>query len=209
MVCCFGHVLRLSISRFSQSLSFSFLTFTLSGAGKTTCLGVLTGLLEPTSGDCRIGGRSIIREARSLRRSVGYCPQDSILFDRLSVREHIAFCMRIKGIVPSEDEVRRRAVEVGLGDFYSTRAGSLSHGNRRKLSLAIAFCGDPALMVLDEPTSGMGELYALVLSAVTFLFRGVNIFLFVLLQTPRLAAAVGTAYDGNARDALSFWYHTP
>ena len=125
------------------------------GAGKSTCIGVLTGLLVPTSGDCVIGGKSIVHETWLARRSVGFCPQDSILYDRLTVREHISLYMQIKGICASEDEVRRRALEVGLEDFYLTRAGSLSNGNQRKLSFAIAFCGDPALIVCDEPTSGM------------------------------------------------------
>lgn len=114
-------------------------------------------MLAPTSGDCFIGGRSIAREPRAARRSVGYCPQENILCDRLSVREHIAFYMQIKGVLASEEEVRRRAVEVGLGDFYYARAGSLSAGSKRKLMLAISFAGDPELLVLDEPTSGMGE----------------------------------------------------
>ena len=127
------------------------------GAGKSTCLGMLTGMIAPTSGDCFIAGRSLVREPHSMLRSMGYCPQDSVLFDHLTVREHIWFFMRIKGMVVPDKEIRRRAQEVGLAEFYSTRAESLSGGNKRKLSLAIAFCGDPELLVLDEPTSGMGE----------------------------------------------------
>ena len=127
------------------------------GAGKSTCLGVLTGMITPTAGDCLIGGRSIVREPNATRHSLGYCPQDSVLFDKLTVCEHIWFFMSIKGMLASDKEIKRHAQEVGLAENYLTTADSLSGGNQRKLSLAIAFCGDPQLLVLDEPTSGMGE----------------------------------------------------
>lgn len=127
------------------------------GAGKSTCLGVLTGMIMPSDGDCLIGGRSIVREPRAMHHSLGYCPQDSVLFDKLTVSEHIRFFTGIKGMMVSNEDIRRRTQEVGLTEFYATSAESLSGGNQRKLSLAIAFCGDPQLLVLDEPTSGMGE----------------------------------------------------
>ena len=77
------------------------------------------------------------------------------MYDNLTVREHIALYMNIKGADAADTEVRRRATEVGLERFYFSRAGTLSHGNKRKLSFAIAFCGDPTLIVCDEPTTGM------------------------------------------------------
>ena len=92
------------------------------------------------------------------RHSMGYCPQDSVLFERLTVREHIWLYMRIKGMEASDEEIKCCAQEVGLDDLYRMQAGSLSPGNQRKLSLAIAFCGDSELLVLDVPTSRMGEL---------------------------------------------------
>lgn len=125
------------------------------GSGKSTVIGLLIGLLQPTSGDCIIDGSSVVDEPIRARRSIGVCLQDNVLFDRLTVREHIAFFMRIKGARPSKASARRLAVEVGLGDFFLIRAGSLSGGNKRKLSLALALTGDPKFIVLDEVSAGM------------------------------------------------------
>lgn len=99
----------------------------------------------------------MVQEPNTTRPSLGYCPQDSVIIDKLTVREHIWFFMCLKGVLASDEEIRRRVQEVGLAENYFTSADSLSGGNQRKLSLAIAFCGDPQLLVLDEPTSGMGE----------------------------------------------------
>jgi ATP-binding cassette, subfamily A (ABC1), member 3 len=129
------------------------------GAGKSTIIGLLTGLIHPTSGDCFIDGSSIVNDTLRARRSIGICPQANVLFDRLTVREHIALFMRIKGTRPSKAEVQQRAIEVGLEEYFLTMAGSLSGGNKRKLSLALALCGDPNFLVLDEPTSGMGKWF--------------------------------------------------
>jgi ABC-type multidrug transport system ATPase subunit len=125
---------------------------------KTTLVSILTGMIQPTEGDCIIDGYSIVDENLEARRSMSLCPQENILFERLTVFEHIAFFMRIKGCTsPTKAEVRSRAEEVGLAEFFYRRAAALSGGNKRKLCLAAAFCGDPKFLVLDEPTSGMGK----------------------------------------------------
>ena len=83
------------------------------------------------------------------RQSMGICPQQNVLFNNLTVLEHLEFFERIKGV--SGSKVKDRATEVGLGDFFLTKAGQLSGGNKRKLQLAIALAGDPKLVLLDEP----------------------------------------------------------
>jgi ABC-type multidrug transport system ATPase subunit len=86
---------------------------------------------------------------------MGVCPQHNVLFDSLTVTEHLSFFQKIKGLKPSHGGLRQSAQEIGLGDYLRTTSSALSGGNKRKLSLAIALCGDPQFLLLDEPTSGM------------------------------------------------------
>lgn len=125
------------------------------GAGKTSTISVLTGLYPPTSGDCYIYGNSITNAINEARQSMGICPQHNVLFDGLTVVEHLAFFQRIKGLKPTQPDLRHSAEEIGLGDYLRTTSVALSGGNKRKLSLAISLCGDPRFLLLDEPTSGM------------------------------------------------------
>jgi len=125
------------------------------GAGKSTTISMLTGLFRPTSGDATIFGHSITEDVSEARRSIGICPQQNVLFDSLTVMEHIYFYQRLKGIRPSRDDARNKAEEIGLEDFFHVTSAALSGGNKRKLCVASALCGNPKFLVLDEPTSGM------------------------------------------------------
>lgn len=125
------------------------------GAGKTSTISVLTGLYPATSGDCIIYGNSISRDLMAARQSMGICPQHDVLFDNLTVLEHLRLFERIKGLRASNHSLKERAIEVGLGQYLHTKSAALSGGNKRKLSVAIALCGDPQFLILDEPTSGM------------------------------------------------------
>ncbi|KAK9842270.1 hypothetical protein WJX81_003820 [Elliptochloris bilobata] len=127
------------------------------GAGKTTAISILTGVLPPTAGDARISGASILTDMPAIRRSLGVCPQFDVLWPDITVAEHLRLYAAIKGYSGRDagavaDEA---AWDVGLGEKLGTRAGELSGGQRRKLSVALAFMGDPAVVFLDEPTSGM------------------------------------------------------
>jgi len=134
------------------------------GAGKTTTINMLTGLFNPTSGFAEIMGHDISQSdaMQRVRSFMGVCPQHDILYPDLTVREHLSMYAAFKG-VPAGPE-RDRAVEemidrVGLGlngdDKANALAGTLSGGQRRKLSVGIALIGGSKVVFLDEPSSGM------------------------------------------------------
>ncbi|KAK9157371.1 hypothetical protein Scep_003945 [Stephania cephalantha] len=127
------------------------------GAGKSTTISMLVGLLSPTSGDALVFGRSINTDMDKIRKGLGVCPQHDILFAELTVREHLEIFATLKGVEEHllESAVDKMVEEVGLMDKVHTVVGALSGGMRRKLSLAIALIGNSKVIILDEPTSGM------------------------------------------------------
>lgn len=129
----------------------------INGAGKTSTLAMLTGDTVPTSGTAKLAGYDIITQQTQVRRLLGYCPQFDALLDLLTVTEHLQLYARIKGI--SEKDMAA-VVATSIADFdlkpYAHKlAGSLSGGNKRKLSVAIALIGSPPLVFLDESSTGV------------------------------------------------------
>ncbi|CAG5897799.1 unnamed protein product, partial [Menidia menidia] len=127
------------------------------GAGKTTTLSMLTGLFPPTSGRAYINGYDICQDMALIRRSLGLCPQHDVLFDNLTVREHLLFYTQLKGFSKDKipDEVDRIIRILNLEDKKQARSKTLSGGMKRKLSIGIALIGESRVVMLDEPTSGM------------------------------------------------------
>ena len=129
------------------------------GAGKTTTISVLTGLLRGDGGRGRafVDGADVETEMERARASMGVCPQFDVLWPTLTVREHLRLFARFRGIPASLAgvEADEKMAATGLTSKADRRAGTLSGGQRRALSLAIAFIGDPDVVLLDEPTSGM------------------------------------------------------
>ncbi len=128
------------------------------GAGKTTTMSVLSGLLTPTEGKVFINGYSILSGMDSIRKSFGICPQHNVLFDRLTVGEHLRFFMWLKGIHNRKQvqmEVDQMIEDLLLTGKSGVRASNLSGGMKRKLSVGIALIGGSELVILDEPTAGM------------------------------------------------------
>ncbi|TNV87329.1 hypothetical protein FGO68_gene5519 [Halteria grandinella] len=131
----------------------------VSGAGKTTVFKCLTGEEIPNNGKVFIQGHNVstssgFNQARSL---IGYCPQFDAIFERLTVREHLEFYAAIKGVV---SRLRTRLIQKQLEDmdlleFESVYAENLSGGNKRKLSVAMAMIGNPPIVFLDEPSTGV------------------------------------------------------
>ncbi|XP_029433384.1 ATP-binding cassette sub-family A member 3 [Rhinatrema bivittatum] len=127
------------------------------GAGKTTTLSMLTGLYPPTSGQAYISGYEITREMVLIRKSLGLCPQHDVLFDNMTVEEHLSFYSMLKGfpLWKHPEEIERILRILDLQEKRCSLSKALSGGMKRKLSIGIALIGDSKVVMLDEPTSGM------------------------------------------------------
>lgn len=132
------------------------------GAGKTTTISCLTGITPITGGDAMIYGHSVRSTAgmSNIRRMIGVCPQFDILWDALTAKEHMELFASIKGLPTStiKSVAEQSLIQVKLSQAANVRAGSYSGGMKRRLSVAIALIGDPKLVFLDEPTTGMDPI---------------------------------------------------
>lgn len=127
------------------------------GAGKSTVMKMLTGYLEPTSGDIRIAGRSMLHEAAAIRGLIGYLPENCPLHADMRVMDYLYFQADLKGIDPAmQDEnvlsvLRRTQIEARA----TSRIATLSRGLRQRVGVAQALLARPRILILDEPTNGL------------------------------------------------------
>eukprot|EP00607_Mallomonas_marina_P003029 CAMPEP_0182435118 /NCGR_PEP_ID=MMETSP1167-20130531/73830_1 /TAXON_ID=2988 /ORGANISM="Mallomonas Sp, Strain CCMP3275" /LENGTH=401 /DNA_ID=CAMNT_0024625795 /DNA_START=980 /DNA_END=2185 /DNA_ORIENTATION=- len=127
----------------------------INGAGKTTTLSILTGDLQQTSGEAYIAGLPLSNP--TTRKMLGYCPQVDPLLDLMTGYETLWFFGRIRGMEPAilTAKIAQLVKDVGLSKHAHRPCGTYSGGNKRKLSLAVALIGDPRVLFLDEPSTGM------------------------------------------------------
>jgi len=127
------------------------------GAGKTTTIKVLTGILPPTSGTCRVLGLEVPRDTARIKQSVGYMSQRFSLYEDLTARENLVFFGSVYGLtrVALGPSISRALARFELERFEDVQARELPTGARQRLALACAILHDPGVLFLDEPTSGM------------------------------------------------------
>ena len=126
--------------------------------GKSTTLSILSGLYGPSSGVALISGHSVSVSLSSVYTLLGVCPQADRVWDDLTIRQHLVFYARLKGVSRASERalVQRTAEMVGLsGDVFNKAASTLSGGTKRRLSIAISLIGNPSVWLLDEPTTGL------------------------------------------------------
>ena len=125
------------------------------GAGKTTTISMLTGILDSTSYvTAVVNGLDLRTQMNEIRRSIGLCPQFDVLFDDLSARQHLEFFGRLKGLEPTHPRIESLMSDLAL-PAAPEPCRIYSGGTRRRLSVANALVGGSALVLLDEPSSGM------------------------------------------------------
>ena len=125
------------------------------GAGKTTLLRLLAGLLRPTSGDVLLLGKRLTSQASVERGRVGLISHQSMLYDVLTVAENIAFAARLHGVRDPDAATARAMMRLGLQGRELTPVRALSRGWQQRVSIARAIVHDPALVLLDEPYTGL------------------------------------------------------
>ena len=138
----------------------------VNGAGKSTTLRLIAGLLAPSSGQVLVAGADL-RETPAAARCLGYLPETAPLYPELRVAEYLAFCARLRGLRGAKvtRAVGRVIDRCGLGDVSRRLLGNLSKGFQQRAGIAQALVHSPELIVLDEPASGLDPLQAVQIRA--------------------------------------------
>ena len=125
------------------------------GSGKTTTIRMICGLLTPNAGSGSVLGYDLVRDARSIRRDVGYMTQRFSFYEDLTIQENLEFVARLYGLSPLRAHIARTLKELDLEDRCHDLAGTLSGGWKQRLALAACVMHEPKLLLLDEPTAGV------------------------------------------------------
>ena len=129
----------------------------VNGAGKTTAIKMLSCLTKPTSGDAYVGGKSILQNEAEVKSVIGVSPQETAVAENLSVKENLELMCGIHGFSKerSLEKISELSKCFNLGGILSKKAGKLSGGWQRRLSIAMALISEPSILFLDEPTLGL------------------------------------------------------
>jgi ABC-2 type transport system ATP-binding protein len=183
------------------------------GAGKSTTIDILLDFVRPTSGSCSVLGMNPQRQPEAVRQRVGILPDGYHVYDRLTGRQHVQFAIDSKG---GDDDPMTLLERVDIADAADRKAGGYSKGMTQRLVLAMALAGEPDLLVLDEPTTGLDPAGAREMRRIIEreVDRGATVFFssHILEQVEAVADRVGILSEGelvavdtidNLRDATA------
>jgi heme exporter protein A len=151
----FGPLQALRGVDLSLAAGETLVVFGPNGAGKSTLLRLLAGIMRPTAGEIRVGGRPVRPGDPASRRGIGLVSHQSFLYDDLSLLDNLIFAARLHGVPEPAALARRSLEDAGLGARVQESPRSLSRGLQQRVSIARALLHDPVLLLLDEPFTGL------------------------------------------------------
>lgn len=168
------------------------------GAGKSTTINVLLDFVRPTAGTATVLGHDVRKESTEIRQSVGVLPEGYHVYDRLTGRQHLQFAIDSKNVDDDPDELLAR---VGIADAADRKAGGYSKGMAQRLVLGMALVGQPDLLILDEPSTGLDPAGAREMREIihTERDRGATVFFssHILGQVDAVCDRVGILREGE------------
>lgn len=177
----FGNLVAVDRINFSVSYGEIFGYLGANGAGKSTTIRMLCGILAPSSGTARVAGFDVNEDPESVKKSIGYVSQKFSLYSDLTVRENLEFFGGVYGLSPRRLAQRMEDIMAltGLDRWPNQLAGNLSGGWKQRLALANAFLHEPRILFLDEPTAGVDPVSRRDLWELLYVLAGRGVALFV------------------------------
>jgi ABC-2 type transport system ATP-binding protein len=178
----------------------------LNGAGKSTTIRMLLGMIRPTAGHAELFGERVRAGASGLWRRVGHLVESATAYPELTVRENLDAARRLAGVVDGR-AVDQYIDRLGLGAYANRRSGTLSLGNLQRLALARALLHEPDLLVLDEPANSLdpaGVVEIRELLRALAMQRGITVFMssHILGEVDRIATRIGIVHQGRLIEEL-------
>ncbi len=125
------------------------------GAGKSTTMKIITGYLQPDTGDVMVCGTDVLQQPLDTKKKIGYLPESNPLYYDMYVREYLDFSADIHQVKDKKKAIEKVIEQVGLSRESSKKIGQLSKGYKQRVGLAAALLHDPEVLILDEPTTGL------------------------------------------------------